>query len=239
MRANQIARLKQLKAERDPTAVEAALAALTEGARGKANLLALAVEAARAKATVGEISLALEQAFGRHQAEIHLLRDVYAAEAGPDAKIARARAMVEAFTAADGRPPSVLIAKLGQDGHDRGQKVIATGFADLGFNVDVGPLFATPAEAAAEAARGGVHVLGVSSLAAGHLTLVPELKAELDRLGRADIMLVVGGVIPDEDLAALEAEGVAAVFQPGEAVLAEAAMRLLDELNQRLGYAQG
>jgi methylmalonyl-CoA mutase len=146
--------------------------------------------------------------------------------------------MVEAFTAADGRPPSILIAKLGQDGHDRGQKVIATGFADLGFTVDVGPLFATPAEAAAEAARTDVHVLGVSSLAAGHLTLVPELKSELERLDRKDIMLVVGGVIPDEDLAALEAEGVAAVFQPGT-VLAEAAMRLLDELNRRLGYAQG
>jgi len=146
--------------------------------------------------------------------------------------------MVEAFTAADGRPPSVLIAKLGQDGHDRGQKVIATGFADLGFDVDVGPLFATPAEAAAEAARTNVHVLGVSSLAAGHLTLVPELKSELEQLDRQDIMLVVGGVIPDEDLAALQSEGVAAVFQPGT-VLAEAAMRLLDELNRRLGYAQG
>jgi methylmalonyl-CoA mutase len=238
VRANQIARLAQLKAERDPVAVEAALTALTNGARGKANLLALAVEAARAKATVGEISLALERVFGRHQAEIHLLHDVYVTEAGPNAKLARAKAMVEAFTAADGRPPSVLIAKLGQDGHDRGQKVIATGFSDLGFNVDVGPLFATPEEAAAEAVRAGVHVLGVSSLAAGHLTLVPELKTELERLNRADIMLVVGGVIPDEDLAALEAEGVAAVFQPGT-VLADAAMRVLDELNQRLGYAQG
>jgi methylmalonyl-CoA mutase len=236
--ANQIARLAQLRAERDPAAVERALTALTNGARGKANLLALSIDAARAKATVGEISLALEHAFGRHSAEIRLLRDVYAAEAGPDAKIARARAMVEAFAAADGRPPSILIAKLGQDGHDRGQKVIATGFADLGFSVDVGPLFAIPAEAAAEAARTDVHVLGVSSLAAGHLTLVPELKAELQRLDRNDIMLVVGGVIPDEDLAALEAEGVAAVFQPGT-VLAEAAMRLLDELNRRLGYAQG
>ncbi len=238
VRANQIARLKQLRAERDPAAVERALEALTNGARGKANLLALSVEAARAKATVGEISLALERAFGRHQAEIRLLHDVYAKEAGPDAKIDRAKAMVAAFTAADGRPPSILVAKLGQDGHDRGQKVIATGFADLGFNVDVGVLFATPDEAAAEAARSGAHVVGVSSLAAGHLTLVPELKAALAAQGRSDIMMVVGGVIPDEDLAALEAEGVAAVFQPGT-VIAEAAIKVLDELNQRLGYAQG
>jgi methylmalonyl-CoA mutase len=237
VRANQIERLAQLRAERDPAAVDAALTALTNGARGNANLLALSVVAARAKATVGEISLALEHAFGRHQAEIRLLRDVYTKEAGPDAKIARAKAMVAAFAAADGRPPSILVAKLGQDGHDRGQKVIATGFADLGFNVDVGVLFATPEEAAAEAARTAVHVVGVSSLAAGHLTLVPELKAALAAAGRPDIMMVVGGVIPDEDLAALEAEGVAAVFQPGT-VIAEAAIRVLDELNKRLGYAQ-
>jgi methylmalonyl-CoA mutase len=237
VRARQIARLAQLRAERDPAAVERALDALTNGARGDANLLALSVEAARAKATVGEISLALEHAFGRHHAEIRLLRDVYAKEAGPNAKIERAKAMVEAFTAADGRAPSILVGKLGQDGHDRGQKVIATGFADLGFNVDVGVLFATPEEAAAEAARTDVHMVGVSSLAAGHLTLVPELKAALAAEGRADIMMVVGGVIPDEDLAALEAEGVAAVFQPGT-VIADAAIKVLDELNERLGYTQ-
>ncbi len=237
VRANQIARLKQLRAERDPAAVERALEALTNGARGDANLLALSVEAARAKATVGEISLALERAFGRHHAEIRLLHDVYAKEAGPNAKIERARAMVAAFTAADGRAPSILVAKLGQDGHDRGQKVIATGFADLGFDVDVGVLFATPQEAAAEAARTDVHMVGVSSLAAGHLTLVPELKAALAAEGRPDIMMVVGGVIPDEDLAALGAEGVAAVFQPGT-VIADAAIKVLDELNRRLGYAQ-
>jgi methylmalonyl-CoA mutase len=186
---------------------------------------------------VGEISLALERTFGRHKAEIRLLHDVYAKEAGPNAKIEQAKAMVEAFTAADGRAPSILIAKLGQDGHDRGQKVIATGFADLGFDVDVGVLFATPEEAAAEAARTDVHMVGVSSLAAGHLTLVPELKASLAAEGRADIMMVVGGVIPDEDLAALEADGVAAVFQPGT-VIADAAIEVLDELNRRLGYAQ-
>jgi methylmalonyl-CoA mutase len=145
--------------------------------------------------------------------------------------------MVEAFAQTDGRPPKVMIAKMGQDGHDRGQKVIATGFADLGFDVDVGALFQTPAEAAKEAVDNNVHVVGASSLAAGHLTLVPELKAELARLGRPDIMIVVGGVIPDEDLKALYDEGVAAVFQPG-AVVPEAAIRLLDELNVRLGYTQ-
>jgi methylmalonyl-CoA mutase len=166
-----------------------------------------------------------------------LLHDVYVKEAGADAKIARAKAMVEAFKAADGRAPSMLIAKLGQDGHDRGQKVIATGFSDLGFDVDVGVLFATPEEAAAEAAAKNTHVVGVSSLAAGHLTLVPGLKRALEKEGRADIMLVVGGVIPDEDIATLEAGGVAAVFQPGT-VIADAAIRVLDELNKRLGYAQ-
>ena len=186
---------------------------------------------------MGEISLALERAFGRHQAEIRLLHDVYAKEAGPDPKIERARAMVEAFTAADGRPPRSWSPSSARMATTAGQKVIATGFADLGFNVDVGALFATPEEAAAEAARTDVHTVGVSSLAAGHLTLVPELKAALAAEGRSDIMMVVGGVIPDEDLAALEAEGVAAVFQPGT-VIADAAIRVLDELNKRLGYAQ-
>ncbi len=176
--------------------------------------------------------------FGRHQAEIKLLRNVYAAEAGETPKIARARAMVDAFRQADGRAPSVMVAKMGQDGHDRGQKVIATGFTDLGFDVDVGALFQTPAETAREAVAKNVHVVGASSLAAGHLTLVPELKQELAKLGRPDIMIVVGGVIPDEDLKALYDDGVAAVFQPGT-VLPEAAIRLLDELNVRLGYTQG
>ena len=242
VRANQIARLAQLRAERDPATVEAALTALTNGARGNGNLLALSVDAARAKATeVGEISLALEKAFGRHSAEIRLLRDVYAAEAGPDAKIARAKAMVEAFTAADGRPPSVLIAKLGQDGHDRGQKVIATGFADLGFDVDVGPLFATsrprppPKPPAPDA-----HVLGVSSLAAGHLTLVPELKAELERLDRKDIMLVVGGVIPGRRPGRTGAEGVAAEPSPARhRCWPRRRCSCWMSLNRRLGYAQG
>jgi methylmalonyl-CoA mutase len=237
VRAQQLEKLARLKAERDPAEVAAKLKALEDGARGDGNLLALSVDAARAKATVGEISLAMEKVFGRHKAKIQLLHDVYGAESKASPKVARARSMVEAFTQTDGRAPKVMIAKMGQDGHDRGQKVIATGFADLGFDVDVGALFQTPAEAAREAVDSNVHVVGASSLAAGHLTLVPELKAELAKLGRPDIMIVVGGVIPDEDLKALYDEGVAAVFQPGT-VVPEAAIRLLDELNVRLGYTQ-
>ena len=237
VRTQQLEKLTRLKAERDPAEVAAKLAALEAGARGDGNLLALAVDAARAKATVGEISLAMEKVFGRHKAKIQLLRDVYGEETKASPKAARVRAMIEAFKQTDGRAPRVMIAKMGQDGHDRGQKVIATGFADLGFDIDVGALFQTPAEAAREAVDNNVHVVGASSLAAGHLTLVPELKAELGKLGRPDIMIVVGGVIPDEDLKALYDEGVAAVFQPGTAV-PDAAIRLLDELNVRLGYTQ-
>jgi methylmalonyl-CoA mutase len=237
VRAQQLEKLAQLKAERDPVELAAKLAALEAGARGNGNLLALAVDAARAKATVGEISLALERVFNRHKAKISLLRDVYVTEAGANPKVDRAKSMVAAFQGADGRAPKIMVAKMGQDGHDRGQKVIASGFADLGFDVDVGALFQTPQEAAKEAVDNDVHVVGASSLAGGHLTLVPELKAELAKLGRPDIMIVVGGVIPDEDLKALYDEGVAAVFQPGTMV-ADAAIRLLDELNVRLGYAQ-
>ena len=238
VRAQQLEKLAQLRAERDPAAVETALAALEAGARGDGNLLALSVEAARAKATLGEISLALEKVFGRHQAQIKLLKGVYGGEAGETPKIVRARSMVEAFRQADGRAPKVMVAKMGQDGHDRGQKVVASGFTDLGFDVEVGALFQTPAETAREAVDKNVHVVGASSLAAGHLTLVPQLKQELAKLGRPDIMIVVGGVIPNEDLKALYDEGVAAVFQPGT-VLSDAAIRLLDELNVRLGYSQG
>jgi methylmalonyl-CoA mutase len=237
VRSQQLEKLARLKAERDPAEVEAKLQALEDGARGTGNLLALAIDAARAKATVGEISLAMEKVFGRHKAKIQLLRDVYGEESKHSPKAARARSMIEAFKEIDGRPPRIMVAKMGQDGHDRGQKVIATGFADLGFDVDVGSLFQTPAEAAKEAVDNNVHVVGASSLAAGHLTLVPELKAELAKLGRPDIMIVVGGVIPDEDLKALYDEGVAAVFQPGTMV-PDAAIRLLDELNVRLGYTQ-
>ncbi len=235
--ASQMEKLARLKAERDPARVETALSALESGARSGANLLELSVEAARAHATVGEISLALEKTFGRHQAEPQVIKGVYAAEAGSDAAVASARAMVAAFAEADGRAPSILVAKMGQDGHDRGQKVIATGFDDIGFEVDVGRLFATPAETAAEAVARKVHVVGASSLAAGHLTLIPELKAELEKLGRPDIMIVAGGVIPPGDFQALKDAGARLIFPPGT-VVADAAVAILEELNHDLGYAQ-
>jgi methylmalonyl-CoA mutase len=238
VRAAQIDKLNRLKAERDSAAVEAALKALTEGARGKGNLLALAVEAARAKATVGEISLALEKVFGRHKAEIKAISGVYRREMGADNDTARrVEAQISAFRENEGRPPRVLLAKMGQDGHDRGQKVIASAFADLGFDVVIGPLFATPEEVAEQAIAQEVHIVGVSSLAAGHLTLVPALKSALADQGHSDVMVVVGGVIPPQDFAALEASGAAAIFPPGT-VITEAAAKLLDELNIKLGYSQ-
>jgi methylmalonyl-CoA mutase len=234
----QLEKLAQLKAERDPAEVQRRLAALTDGARGGGNLLELSVDAARAKATVGEISLAIEQVFNRHEAKPKLLTGVYAAEAGEGRTISRARMMIAAFREADGRPPTILIAKMGQDGHDRGQKVIASGFGDLGFEVDPGPLFATPAETARRAVAENAHVVGASSLAAGHLTLVPELQAELKKLGREDIMIVVGGVIPPGDVAALKEAGARLVFPPGT-VIADAAIAVLEALNEQLGYTQG
>lgn len=235
VRAQQLDKLARLKAERDPAAVEAALTALTNGAQGNANLLALAVDAARAKATVGEISMALEKVFGRHRADIRSISGVYKREVGA-MSVSRVQTMVEDFAEADGRRPRILVAKMGQDGHDRGQKVIASAFADLGFDVDIGPLFATPAEAARQAVENDVHIVGVSSLAAGHLTLVPELKAALAEAGRPDIMIVVGGVIPPGDFEALRQAGASAIFPPGT-VIADAAVSLLEELNRRLGYA--
>jgi methylmalonyl-CoA mutase len=239
VRARQLAKLQQLRAERDPKAVEASLAALTAAAaQSSGNLLDLAVKAGRAKATVGEISLALEKAFGRHRAEIRAISGVYKREVGMDnAAVERVRGLVEAFEEADGRRPRLLVAKVGQDGHDRGQKVIASAFADLGFDVDIGPLFATPGEVARQAVENDVHIVGVSSLAAGHLTLVPELQSALAREGRPDIMIVVGGVVPPQDFAALRDAGAAAIFPPGT-VIAEAAEGLLLDLNRRLGYAQ-
>lgn len=237
VRERQLEKLKRLKAERDPAAVEAALTALTNGAAGNGNLLELSVNAARAKATVGEISLALEKVFGRHAAEASAVTGVYLREAGATRQSERAKAMTEAFRQADGRKPRVLVAKMGQDGHDRGQKVIASGFADLGFDVDIGNLFQTPAEAAAQAVADNVHVVGASSLAAGHLTLVPELKDELAKLGRSDILVVVGGVIPPEDFQALRDAGVAAIFTPGT-VVPEAAIEVMERLNEQMGYAQ-
>ncbi len=237
VRNAQLEKLRRLKAERDPEAVSAALDALTAGAAGNGNLLQLSVNAARAMATVGEISFALEKVFNRHKATADAVKGVYLREAGATPASDRALAMAEAFTQADGRKPRLMVAKMGQDGHDRGQKVIASGFGDLGFDVEIGDLFQTPAEAAAEAVEAGVHAVGASSLAAGHLTLVPELKSELARLGRPDILVFVGGVIPPEDFKALEAMGVAAIFTPGT-VIPEAAITVLDRLNEQLGYAQ-
>ena len=237
VRAQQLDKLARLRAERDPAAVEAALEALSAGAKGNGNLLALAIDAARAKATVGEISLALERVFGRHRAEIRSISGVYKREVGTmsDA-VQRVQGLVQDFEDADGRRPRILVAKMGQDGHDRGQKVIASAFADLGFDVDIGPLFATPDEAARQAVENDVHIVGVSSLAAGHLTLVPELRAALEAAGRPDIMIVVGGVIPQQDFEALKAAGASAIFPPGT-VIADAAADLLRELSRRLGYA--
>jgi methylmalonyl-CoA mutase len=238
VRARQIDKLQRLKAERDPAALQEALDALTRAADGgNGNLLALAIDAARAKATVGEISSALEKVFGRHRAEIKAITGVYKREVGMTGAVERIRTAVEAFEAAEGRRPRLLVAKIGQDGHDRGQKVIASAFADLGFDVDIGPLFATPAEAARQAVENDVHILGVSSLAAAHLTLVPELKAELAKQGRDDIMIVVGGVVPPQDYDALVQAGAEAIFPPGT-VIAEAAEKLLKTLNKRLGHGK-
>jgi methylmalonyl-CoA mutase len=244
VRAEQIAKLAQLRADRDEPATRAALAELTRaaGESGRSghdglanNLLALAINAARAKATVGEISDALEQIYGRHQAEIRTIAGVYRDELGKTKNVSAATELVEKFAEADGRRPRILVAKMGQDGHDRGQKVIATAFADIGFDVDVGSLFSTPEEVARQAADNDVHVVGVSSLAAGHLTLVPALRDALAEVGRPDIMVVVGGVIPPDDFDELYAAGAAAIFPPGT-VIADAAIDLLNTLAERLGY---
>jgi methylmalonyl-CoA mutase len=238
VRAQQIEKLNRLRAERDEEATQSALAALTEGARGRANLLQLSVEAARARATVGEISLALAKAFGRHVAEARAVSGVYLSEAGPGGQANdRAIAMTRAFAENEGRPPKILVAKMGQDGHDRGQKIIASAFTDLGFDVEIGPLFATPEEVAALVAKGRAHIVGVSSLAAGHLALVPALKRALSKLGLGETMIVVGGVIPSQDFAPLRDAGADAIFPPGT-VIAEAAQNLLERLNERLGYSQ-
>src|SRR5262249_45998407 len=236
VRALQIEKLARLRAERDEQAVGQALAALTRSAgEGNGNLLALAIDAARAKATVGEISAALERVFGRHRAEIKAISGVYRREAGMSDAVQSVQKMVAAFETNEGRRPRILVAKIGQDGHDRGQKVIASAFADLGFDVDIGPLFATPAEAARQAVENDVHIVGVSSLAAGHLTLVPELRNELVAQGRDDIMIVVGGVVPPQDYDALYKAGAEAIFPPGT-VIAEAAQALVKKLNARLGH---
>jgi methylmalonyl-CoA mutase len=243
--AQQKAKLEQLRAERDGEAVTEALRRLTDAARAAAdggrgsdldsNLLKLAVDAARAKATVGEISDALEEVYGRHAGQVRTISGVYRDEAGSSGPVEETRRMAEAFEEAEGRRPRILVAKMGQDGHDRGQKVIATAFADLGFDVDVGPLFQTPEEVARQAVEADVHVVGVSSLAAGHLTLVPALKDALAELGADDVMIVVGGVIPPDDVPTLKEMGAAAVFLPGT-VIGEAAQDLLRALADRLGH---
>jgi methylmalonyl-CoA mutase len=236
VRRQQAEKLRRLRAGRDEPATQAALELLTKAADVKTpglehNLLALAIDAARVKATVGEISDALEKVWGRHAATIRTISGVYREEAGHMDVVEQARAAADAFADEQGRRPRILIAKMGQDGHDRGQKVLATAFADLGFDVDVGALFQTPAEVARQAVEADVHIVGVNSLAAGHLTLVPQLREELVRQGRPDIMIVVGGVIPPQDFAALYDAGVAAIFPPGT-VVAEAALDVLGKLSE-------
>jgi methylmalonyl-CoA mutase len=238
VRNEQLGKLARLRAKRDGSAVAAALASLSEAAAGDRNLLAASIEAARAGATVGEMSSAIERVFGRHEATTRTLTGVYKREVPVgDDKVLRAVSMVADFARNEGRPPRILVAKLGQDGHDRGQKVIASAFTDLGFDVVAGSLFATPEETAGKALAEGVHVVGISTLAAGHLTQVPALCEALRADGRPDILIVVGGVIPPQDHAALEAAGVAAIFEPGTTV-ADSATKLLEKLNERLGYAQ-
>ncbi|MFF0012048.1 methylmalonyl-CoA mutase [Streptomyces sp. NPDC005374] len=237
VRTQQIEKLRRLRADRDETACRDALDALTRAADGAGNLLELAVHAARAKATVGEISDALEKVYGRHSSQIRTISGVYRNEAGESPSVDRTRALVDAFEEAEGRRPRILVAKMGQDGHDRGQKVIATAFADLGFDVDVGPLFQTPGEVARQAVEADVHIVGVSSLAAGHLTLVPALREALAEEGREDIMIVVGGVIPPQDVPTLVEMGAAAVFPPGT-VIPDAAYDLVERLSADLGHGQ-
>jgi len=239
VRDEQIAKLQRLRGQRDEAVTKAALEKLSWAAANpdptdpERNLLHLAIDAARKSASVGEISDALEQVFGRYTAQIRTISGVYRSETGQTSGVEKARALVEDFEKAEGRRPRILVAKMGQDGHDRGQKVISTAFADLGFDVDVGPLFQTPAEVARQAVEADVHVVGVSSLAAGHLTLVPALRAELDKLGRDDMMIVVGGVIPAQDFDELRAKGADAIYPPGT-IIPEAAVELLQKLRDRL-----
>ena len=234
VRRQQLDKLERLKSERDEAEVQSALDALTESAKtGKGNLLEGAVRAARAKATVGEISYALEKVYGRHRAEVSAVTGVYKAEMGRmEGSLTRVKALIDSFEHEHGRRPRILVAKMGQDGHDRGQKVIASAFADLGFDVDIGPLFQTPDEAARQAVENDVHIVGVSSLAAGHLTLVPALREALEALGRGDIMVVVGGVIPPQDYPELYAAGAKAIFGPGTSI-ADAAIDLLQKLGAK------
>ncbi|KDE47569.1 methylmalonyl-CoA mutase [Geobacillus sp. CAMR5420] len=238
VRKRQIERLNELKATRDSEQVEAALAAITKAAEtGEGNLLELAVQAARVRATLGEISYAIEKVAKRHKAVIRSISGVYSSEYKNETQLERVKRRVEQFAELEGRRPRILIAKMGQDGHDRGAKVVATAFADLGFDVDIGPLFQTPEETARQAVENDVHAVGISSLAGGHKTLVPQLVAELEKLGRGDILVFVGGVIPPQDYAFLYEHGAAAIFGPGT-VIPESAEKVLDEIYARLGYEE-
>jgi methylmalonyl-CoA mutase len=234
VREAQLKRLGQVRGERDGTKVQAALGALTHCAEtGEGNLLALAIDAARVRATLGEITFALEKNFNRHKAVIRSVSGVYQTEFGRDPQIERVRALTDQFATRHGRRPRILIAKMGQDGHDRGAKVVATAYADLGFDVDIGPLFQQPEEAARMAAENDVHVVGISSLAGGHKTLLVQLREELKKIKRDDIMVVVGGVIPPQDYEFLKTHGAAAVFGPGT-FIPDAATELLNQLNRNL-----
>ena len=232
VREAQIKRLAKLRAERDSAEVEAALDAITRCAEtGEGNLLALSLDAARKRASLGEISLAMEKVFGRYKAKINLITGVYSSEQKDNASFKKACEMADKFAEREGRRPRIMIAKMGQDGHDRGAKVVSTGYADIGFDVDMGPLFQTPAEAAKQAVENDVHVLGVSSLAAGHKTLVPQVIEELKKLGREDIIVIVGGVIPPQDYDFLYKAGAAAIFGPGS-IISECAIRILEILER-------
>lgn len=234
VREAQLKRLAELRANRDEARVRTALDAITKAAEtGEGNLLALAIEAARARASLGEISSAYEKVVGRHQAVIRSISGVYSAEFGEEEQVSIVRRMTDEFEEQEGRRPRIMIAKMGQDGHDRGAKVIATAFADLGFDVDIGPLFQTPAETAKQAVENDVHVVGMSSLAAGHKTLLPQLMEELRKLGREDILVIIGGVIPAQDYEFLKQNGAAAIFGPGT-VIPVAAQKVLEAINQRL-----
>jgi methylmalonyl-CoA mutase len=230
VREAQIKRLAQLRAERNNEEVQKALDALTHAAQtGEGNLLALSVDAARKRASLGEISYSLEKVYGRYKAVIRSISGVYSSESKDNDSFRQARELADRFAELEGRRPRIMIAKMGQDGHDRGAKVVATGYADMGFDVDIGPLFQTPAEAAKQAVENDVHILGVSSLAAGHKTLVPQVIEELKKLGREDIMVIVGGVIPPQDYEFLYKAGTVAIFGPGT-VISEAGIKLLNIL---------
>ncbi|MDP4155865.1 MAG: methylmalonyl-CoA mutase family protein, partial [Bacillota bacterium] len=238
VRLKQIEKLNQLKASRDDQKVAEALAAITKAAEtGERNLLELAVQAARVRATLGEISDAIEKVANRHKAVIRSISGVYSSAFSNEEEIAEVKQMADEFLENEGRRPRILIAKMGQDGHDRGAKVIATAFADLGFDVDMGPLFQTPAETALQAVENDVHVIGMSSLAAGHKTLLPQLVEELKKLGREDILVVVGGVIPSQDYSFLYENGAAAIFGPGT-IIPVAAQKVIKEIYRQLGYEE-